>query len=178
MPTSTEGGGVHTNRGNRAAASAPAFRPLHKTQESATLIHDDELDSFKLRKQVKAAATRDERNALAQPMLNLVATLLDLVEQCTKKDFIGYADAQKIITAMERLYKQLYFKYKELREGEKRMNKKFIWPTDKIIMDNTLELARNFLAAGAAPDMVVKATGLSLRKVKSLMKQPVEKKPA
>jgi hypothetical protein len=133
---------------------------------------------IKLRKQVKAAATREERKALAQPMLDLVTNLLDLVEHCTEKDFIGYADAQKIITAMERLYKQLYFKYKELREGEKRMNKKFVWPTDKIIENRSIEIARNSIAEGISPDMIVKITGLSLRKVKSLMKQPAQKTPA
>ncbi|MDR3324624.1 MAG: hypothetical protein LBS82_01360 [Spirochaetaceae bacterium] len=51
-------------------------------------------------------------------------------------------------------------------------------PIEKAKIKTKLEIAQNFLALGDSPEKVAQATGLPLRKVKTLLKSSVVKRTA
>jgi hypothetical protein len=123
---------------------------------------------LKLRKQVEAAKTSAERKKLAARMQKLIGEMLDSVDGLSKSGIVEAADAQRLIGAMDKLYKELFSKYSEFAEGEKKMNDDFEFLTDKILTDRDIAIAKNLLSQGVDVEIIAKSTGLSLKKVKAL----------
>jgi hypothetical protein len=137
---------------------------------------------LKMRKQVEAAATDIERKKLSVPLRKLLDELAATADACKQKGAIGTEDARDIIRGLDKLYCELYSPYKELAE-EDSMLKEYLFEPTKNIVDRTraeerLEIARNLLTLGDSPERVAKGTGLSLAKVKALLKTSKVKKSA
>jgi hypothetical protein len=133
---------------------------------------------LKIRGKVEAAKTSAEREKLIGPMRELLKSLFVSIKDCKEKGFIEAVDAPKLMSGLERLYDELFGQYKELaEEGGKMKGELRLW-TDDVEDAKAEKIAKRMLERGADVKDIVHDTGLSMRKVKSLMKQQEEKKIA
>jgi hypothetical protein len=70
----------------------------------------------------------------------------------------------------------LYGKYKEFVEDDIMLRDRLDLYTDKFKDQRSLEIAKNLLADGLGPEKVARNTGLSLAKVKALLKSTAKMK--
>jgi hypothetical protein len=129
---------------------------------------------LKLRKRVKAARPGAERQALSREMKKLIDNLCESVNTCEKKGVIDDQDARTLLEGLERLYRELFTKYDELVEEDIRLKEHLDLYSDEVAERNSLKIAKNCLDNGIGPEKTAKLTGLPLRKVKALLKEPAK----
>jgi hypothetical protein len=133
---------------------------------------------LKLREQVQKASPGIERKKLSVPLRTLLDELAERANVCKKKGAIDETDACDIIKGLDKLYCELYSQYKELAEEDSMLREYLFEPTKDILDRKTTEIARNFLADGDSPERVSRNTGLSIDKVKAMLKTTKVKQSA
>jgi hypothetical protein len=131
---------------------------------------------MKMRDQVIKADAAGRRKLSAE-MNTLLDKVDEAVKNCKRKGQIDEQDAYDIMQDLDCLLTELYGGYKEFAEDAV-MGKKFVRPSDRVIEEARLKIAKNFLALGDSPEKVAKATELPLRKVKALLKTLNAEQPA
>jgi predicted transposase/invertase (TIGR01784 family) len=130
---------------------------------------------LKLRKQVEKAAPGTERKRLKSGMRKLLEELEQAAVSCEKRGVMEGSDGIEIMTALERLFRELYGQYDEFVEEDSMLQEKLDLYTVKFKeegrAETKLEVAKNLLADGDSLEKVAKATGLPLGKVKALLKK-------
>jgi predicted transposase/invertase (TIGR01784 family) len=137
---------------------------------------------LKLRKQIERAKTSAERKKLSGEMQTLLDELIETVDNCKRKGTIEDADIPDILGGLERLFKELYGKYKEFVEDDSMLKDRLDFYLDerigRIEEQKSLKIAKNMLALGLSPEKVAQAAELPLAKVKALLKTAKVKLPA
>jgi hypothetical protein len=111
-------------------------------------------------------------------MGKLLDSLEEAVKNCKQKEQIDEQDAFDIMKHLERLQTELYGEYEEFAKETNMLKGKIVRPSDLLKEETSLNIAKNLLADGLSPERVAKNTGLPLRKVKALLKEPKTKQPA
>jgi hypothetical protein len=149
---------------------------------------------LKLRKQVQAAKSGDERKRLSEELKLLVQDLEQITEQSVQNGDMTKADKSIVISIMKRLYDHLYKKYndfvevktmvddiywtdadKMMREAEEARKatwqeaREATWQEAREVMEKDhIEFARSLINDGFVPEIVAKYSKLDLDTVKAL----------
>jgi hypothetical protein len=137
---------------------------------------------LKLREQIKKAKPGLERKKFSPKLAELLGELTKTVNNCRRKGVIDKKDEFAIIEAIDFLSIELYGQYKELAEDNIMLREKFFETYDDVekrgAKQKSLEIAKNLLADGLSPERVAKNTGVSLSRVKALLKTTTVKQIA
>jgi predicted transposase/invertase (TIGR01784 family) len=137
---------------------------------------------LKLRKQVLSAKTSAARKALAPELEQTLKDIFAALEDAERCGLLTKADKEVTLDQLNILFTQIYEPFTEFKEVVNMKDTIILGPIEKAKikarLDNSLEIAQNFLALGDSPEKVAQATGLPLRKVKALLKNSVVKRTA
>jgi hypothetical protein len=125
---------------------------------------------LKLRKQVVAAKTSEERKALAPELKKTMKDIFATLEESEKSGLLTKEDYKVILDQVMVLFSQIYEPFTEFKEITKMRDTILMGPIEKAEVRKSLEIARNLLERGINPEFVSADTGLPLRKVKALLK--------
>jgi hypothetical protein len=106
----------------------------------------------------------------------LLDSLVETVDNCSKKGAIDGQDMLEIIREMECLNEKLFENYDEFVE-ENKMQKYMRYST-MLFEERDLKIARNMLAKGISPELVAYTTELPLTKVKALLRKMIKENQA
>jgi hypothetical protein len=132
---------------------------------------------LKLRKKVVSAKTSPALAKLAREMKLLLDKLMAAIDRAASAGLLGEADSRNVLEYTEKLYIELYKDYDEFREADAMLQSTILTYSEeaeqrgieKGIEKGKEEVAKNLIASGVSTDIIVKSTGLPLKKVRTLM---------
>ena len=136
---------------------------------------------LKLRKRVVSAKSSERRAELGAEMKTILNDIVSAAERAMETGLLDKTDGRIVIEYTERLYRELYQGYEELKEADVMLKDMILTYSEEVALkvkeevalkvkkESREEIARSMLADGLSPEIVEKYTGFSEKDLPALV---------
>jgi hypothetical protein len=148
---------------------------------------------LKLRKSVKSAKTKERRAELGKEMKSILDEVVETVERSAESGVMGEPDKRSVLEYTERMYRELYARYEELKEADAMLQERILTYSEEAELrgmergmergiergiergmargmeKKAFDVARKLLTRGMALTEIAELAGLPLEDVKTLV---------